>query len=377
MHPPNVEASPVWSSLAACWCLSSTAQAQAPNAEPTFTKDVLPILQRSCQQCHRPGTVGADVAADLSGSAAVGALDQAEGHRSARCRRGTSIAASASTSTIRRSAIAEIATIVAWVDGGAPAGRAGRRAAAAAVHAAVASGPTASPISSSAWRRASRFRRRARTSSPEEIVDPKLTEDRYVKWVQIIPDATRAVHHSHVYVDLPEGADTDGLGLGMGSNVGNSVDLIEYGAGNDADIFPDGTAKILKTGLEVPLRVALSPVRRGDVRSAEGRHQVLPEGRRAEVRRHLAPHPHRRRQRLGAEPRARSRTCCCARATSSSIDEPAMPTGALDRGEPAARRGVAEHSAQHRRAARALLAAAEAGARSSASSRTCTSAARA
>ena len=23
---------------------------------PTFTKDVLPILQRSCQQCHRPGT---------------------------------------------------------------------------------------------------------------------------------------------------------------------------------------------------------------------------------------------------------------------------------------------------------------------------------
>ena len=24
---------------------------------PTFTKDVLPILQRSCQQCHRPGSV--------------------------------------------------------------------------------------------------------------------------------------------------------------------------------------------------------------------------------------------------------------------------------------------------------------------------------
>ena len=23
---------------------------------PTFTKDVLPILQRSCQNCHRPGT---------------------------------------------------------------------------------------------------------------------------------------------------------------------------------------------------------------------------------------------------------------------------------------------------------------------------------
>ena len=25
-------------------------------ATPTFTKDVLPILQRACQSCHRPGT---------------------------------------------------------------------------------------------------------------------------------------------------------------------------------------------------------------------------------------------------------------------------------------------------------------------------------
>src|SRR4029450_13871517 len=26
-------------------------------AKPTFTKDVLPILQKSCQDCHRPGTI--------------------------------------------------------------------------------------------------------------------------------------------------------------------------------------------------------------------------------------------------------------------------------------------------------------------------------
>ena len=31
-------------------------QAPAASASPTFTKDVLPILQRSCQNCHRPGT---------------------------------------------------------------------------------------------------------------------------------------------------------------------------------------------------------------------------------------------------------------------------------------------------------------------------------
>jgi hypothetical protein len=25
---------------------------------PTFSKDVAPILQRSCQECHRPGEIG-------------------------------------------------------------------------------------------------------------------------------------------------------------------------------------------------------------------------------------------------------------------------------------------------------------------------------
>ena len=96
---------------------------------------------------------------------------------------------------------------------------------------------------------------------PEEHVDPGLTEDRYVKWVQIIPDAWRAVHHAHVYVDLPEGVDRDGLGLNMGSNVGNSMDLIEYGAGNDADVFPDGTHEDPEEGFDLPFRGPLSPVR--------------------------------------------------------------------------------------------------------------------
>src|ERR1700681_4039790 len=27
-------------------------------SEVTFTKDVAPILQRSCQRCHRPGSIG-------------------------------------------------------------------------------------------------------------------------------------------------------------------------------------------------------------------------------------------------------------------------------------------------------------------------------
>ena len=35
---------------------SATAKTVAFQTSPTFTKDVLPIMQRSCQACHRPGT---------------------------------------------------------------------------------------------------------------------------------------------------------------------------------------------------------------------------------------------------------------------------------------------------------------------------------
>ena len=34
---------------------ASPAQGQTAS-DPTFTRDVLPLLQRSCQQCHRAGT---------------------------------------------------------------------------------------------------------------------------------------------------------------------------------------------------------------------------------------------------------------------------------------------------------------------------------
>ena len=51
----------------------TVAQAPAPNpGEVTFTRDIAPILQRSCQKCHRPDSVAPDVADHLRGGTTVG-----------------------------------------------------------------------------------------------------------------------------------------------------------------------------------------------------------------------------------------------------------------------------------------------------------------
>ena len=79
---------------------SSATYAQTNTQTPTFAKDVLPLLQRSCQKCHRPDTA-ARCALDLP-DVRPWARRSSCGWRHGRCRPGTSTAASASTSTIRR-----------------------------------------------------------------------------------------------------------------------------------------------------------------------------------------------------------------------------------------------------------------------------------
>jgi mono/diheme cytochrome c family protein len=221
-------------------------QGQTSPTGPTFTKDVLPILQRSCQKCHRPGT-----AAPMS---LLSYQDVRPWARSIRQKVSTrqmppwhidrSIGEYLEDPSLSDE---QIATIVAWIDNGLPQGN-------------PADAPP--PLQFSArdeWtygepdlvvemKNGFTIPATGPDFTPSEVVDPGITEDRYVKWVQIIPQAWRTVHHSHVYVSMLEGTDTTGLQLGMGSNRDDELDLIEYGAGNDADVFPDGTAKVIKAG---------------------------------------------------------------------------------------------------------------------------------
>jgi hypothetical protein len=215
-------------------------------AAPTFSKDVLPIMQRSCQKCHRPGSNAPmslltyqDVRPWVRAiKARVAARQMPPWHID------RSIGEYADDPSLSDK---EIETIVSWVDGGAPQG-----------NPADAPAPLKfSPVDEWVFGEPDLIVRMEKgftipaqgpDFTPSEVVDPQITEDRYVKWVQIIPDAHCCVHHSHVYVQTPEGTDTSELGLGMGSNTDNEVDLIEYAAGNDADLFAEGTAKLIKAG---------------------------------------------------------------------------------------------------------------------------------
>ena len=307
--------------------LATPASAAAQNQPgPTFSKDVLPILQRSCQRCHRPNT-----AAPMS---LLTFQDVRPWVRSIKARVASrqmppwhidrSIGEYLDDPSLTDG---EIATLVKWIDSGAPQGN-----------------PADAPpplefLSVDDWvygepdlvvemKKGFEIPATGPDFTPDEVVDPGLTEDRYVKWVQIIPTAHCCVHHSHVYAEAPEGADTEGLGLGMGSNTANEVDLIEYAAGNDADIFAEGTAKLIKAGSKFRFSSHYHPYGTKAFDKQRVGIKFYPKGY---VPKYVVT-SHRIRTGVGndwALNREKVEEAILRAGKKISIDEPFMPTGAL------------------------------------------------
>jgi len=208
-----------------------SAQAPARQREVTFTKDVAPIFQNKCQNCHRPDSV-----APMS---LVTYEDARPWVRSIRTR----VAAREMPPWFAdprfgrpfvgdpRLTDAEIRTIVAWVDGGAPRG----------------DGDAPTPPSFvEGWRT---FKNRP----PDAVVDmpaafavpadgalPVFTiwsanpfkEDKFIEAVELRPGAVNAVHHSDVTArTLPAGTV---LGKGAAWAGGPIVEFVP--------IYPDGTS---------------------------------------------------------------------------------------------------------------------------------------
>ena len=225
--------------------------AQEETVTPTFAKDVLPVLQRSCQQCHRPGSV-----------APMSLLTYEDTRPWARAIRDRTAQREMPPWYIERNvgvgafkedpslSDVEIEMIRQWVDAGAPRGD-------------DADAPPPLELASlDEWR----------IGTPEWIVelpdpqtvgavdadrwldiwaDSRLTEDRYIKAVETKPSpgAYSVVHHVATSMRWEDEEGEEGGGF-----------LNEYAMGKNGDIFPEGTGRLIKAGTQVRFNMHYSSV---------------------------------------------------------------------------------------------------------------------
>ena len=80
------------------------------------------------------------------------------------------------------------------------------------------------------------------------VVDPKITEDRWVASAQIVPGNPSVVHHAIVFVRPPDGVDFSGIGW-----------LTAYVPGQRATIFPPGFARKIPAGSKLVFQMHYTP----------------------------------------------------------------------------------------------------------------------
>jgi hypothetical protein len=205
----------------------------------TFSKDVAPIFQKSCQSCHHEGT-----SAPMSLMTYSEARPWARSIKERVVRRDMPPWHLDKTVGIRQYkndrslSDDEIATVARWVDNGAPQGN-------------PADMPPAPTFTSDKeWFIGTPDL--TVTTDQDFVMYPngpdwwldqfgevKMPEDRWIKSMEIKPSNPKIVHHAVIYAiepDAPEGTPEGG------------VQLHEYAVGKYGDIFADNTGRLLKKG---------------------------------------------------------------------------------------------------------------------------------
>jgi hypothetical protein len=233
--------------------LAAVAVMMAPNAmraadppkEVTFTKDVAPILQKSCQSCHHPGT-----AAPMSLLTYQDARPWARSIKQRVTLRemppwhlDKNVGIREFKNDISLSD-AEIDTIVRWVDTGTKQGD-------------MKDMPP--PLKFDEYKSDNDWfigkpdlivtfdkEMTMYANGPDwwinKFAETGLTEDRWVKAMQIKPGNPKIVHHAVTSVMPPEGADlTDFVG----------GEFEEYAVGKYGDIYPENTGRLLPAGSRI------------------------------------------------------------------------------------------------------------------------------
>jgi hypothetical protein len=234
--------------------LSAGLTAAYAQGQVTFTKDVAPILQEKCQSCHRPDTF-----------APMSLLTYEEARPWAKSIRQKVVAREMPPWYIDKTVgirhfkndvsltDQEIATIAKWVDSGAPKGD-----------------PKDMPPArrfddSDRWRMGEPdlvvqlpkdqiVPAKGSDRWIDVLVDPGLTEDRYIRGVEVKPiKGFRVVHHVTTSMKHEDDPD-DG-----GDNVQGAF-LNEYALGKNADVFPEDAGRLIKAGTKINFNLHLHSV---------------------------------------------------------------------------------------------------------------------
>jgi len=226
-------------------------------AAPVFYKDVLPILQKRCQECHRPGEIAPMPFVSYAGTRPWAKAireqviarkmppwfaDPAYGH----------------FSNDRSLSQTEIDTLVAWAKAGAPAGN-------------VADAPPPRQWPSgwnigtpdAVFEMPSAFAVPAKGAVDYQylILPTHFTEDRWIQKVEVRTSSRTAVHHAVVYIREPGSKWLEGepiektFSVPLAKGFTTSDLLMVYTPGNSYDQWPAGIAKRIKARSDLVLQM--------------------------------------------------------------------------------------------------------------------------
>jgi hypothetical protein len=248
---------------------------QAPSAPVTFSKDIAPILQKSCQNCHRPGAI-----------APMSLLTYQDARPWAKSIKAKVAAREMPPWYIDRHiginkfkddpslTDAEIATIGKWADAGAPQGNA-------------ADMPAPRQFSDvDKWHIGKPDMvvslpkpYELKASGPDEFydvdVDPGFTEDMYISAVETKPEAYsfKVIHHATA--NMIEDEEVDPVGLFFN----------EYALGKNGDIFPEDSGRLIKAGSKIHFNLHLHPSGERSLVNVSIGFKLFPKG---QVPKHVA-----------------------------------------------------------------------------------------
>ncbi len=215
-------------------------------SDVTFHRDIAPILNRHCVECHRSGEIGPFELSDYDEVVGWGQmmLEVIDNGRMPPWHADPSVGHFAGE---RRLPVADRERIASWIDGGMPEGDAEDR--------------PETPIWNDGWH--------VPTAPDDEIVmrdrpfivpsdgvveyqyfvvDPKWTTDQWITAAQVVPGDASVVHHAIVFVRPPDGRGSRGIGW-----------LGAYVPGQRTVMLPPGHARRIPAGSKLVFQMHYTP----------------------------------------------------------------------------------------------------------------------